>query len=296
MAQSTAYKTYDAVENREDLIDAITIVARTEAPFYERFGKTKVTNTYHEWHTDTLDTPAENTNIEGSDYSFSLESSPTRDGNYTQILDKDVKVSRTQILSDPAGPKSWDRIKAKKLKSLLRDVEYALVNGTGNSGGSGTARELKGVLSYITTNVETGTGTADQLTESMLNDGLQAVWDTGGNVNTIYANSYQKRKISGFSTSIRQMKSREDYLNSTVSTYESDFGTHEIVLDPRMTSTVVALLDNEMWKVGELDPIHFSDVPDVGRYKRGVWECELTLESLNESGSGKITNLASSSS
>lgn len=291
------FQTYQAIGRREDLIDIITDISPLETPMFSSFAKTSAKNTYHEWQTDTLAAAASNAVVEGTDVTTTNLTPTVRTGNYTQILRKDWRVSDTQQAVISAGRTSeYGYQMAKAMKELARDIEYALVNGTGNSGDSGTARELKGVLAWITTNTETGTGTGSEaLTETMYNDLLQTIYDSGGNPDTTYANGWQKRKISAFSTSnTRNISGEDKRLVNSVDVYESDFGLQKIVLDRYMTTSVVAALQNDLWKVAMLRPVTSKSLPDDGGGPKGVVEAELTLESLNEKGSGQITGLSTS--
>jgi len=298
VAQATnIFDTYDAVGIREDLTDIITNISPTETPMLSRFGKTKAKDTYHEWQTDTLASAAKNAQIEGTDPDPASLTATTRTGNYTQISYKVWRTTDTMENVELAGRTSeYAYQAAKALKELARDMEYSLVNGTGNSGSSAAAREIKGVLSWITTNVETGTGTGNEtLTETMYNDALQSIWDQGGRPDVTYANGWQKRKISAFSTpSTRNISVEDGRLVANIDVYQSDFGVQTIVLDRYMTSSVVALLQEDLWKVAFLYPVKHKELPDLGGGPKGMVKTEWTLEALNEAGSGKITGLSTS--
>ena len=301
MSQSTAKLYYEEVAkgNREDLSDIITNITPTETPFYSTFGKVKAKSVTHDWLTDSLANAAENKHIEGADYSFAKPGVRTRLSNYTQIFVTDVEVSDTQRAVDTAGMEDEFAYQmAKSMKEHARDIEYMLVNGTGNSGASGTARELKGVLAWITTNVETGTGTGNEyLTETMFNNLLQSVWEDGGlqSGGTVYANGYQKRKISSFTGgSTKNVNSDDKSLTNAVDVYDSDFGRMVVKRHRYMTSSVVGVLDNDFWKVATLRPTQKIDIAKVGSATRAVIETELTLESREEKSSGKITGLKTS--
>jgi len=247
--------------------------------------------------TDSLATATGNAAIEGYDYSFSKVASRTRTGAYTQIFQTPVEVSDSQRAVDTAGLEDEFAYQmAKKMKEHARDIEYALINATGNSGASGTARTLKGVLSWITTNVETGTGTGSEaLTTTMLDNALQDAWDQGGNPETAYANGWQKRKISALTTSnTRNINADIKEVVIGIDVYDSDFGRIKIVPDRFMTTSVVALLQNDLWKLAEFRPTKKVDVAKIGSATRAVIETELTLESRNEAGSAQITGLSTS--
>lgn len=297
MSNSTAMQTYQAIGNREDLSDVITNISPVDTPFLSRFGKVKATATTHEWLTDSLATAAENKAIEGADYSFARKGVRTRLSNYAQIHVSPVEVSDSQRETNSAGMEDEFAYQmAKAMKEHARDIEYALVNGTGNAGTSGAAREMKGVLAFLTSNIATGTGTGTEyLTEAMFNGLLQTIWTAGGMPDYAYANGYQKRKISDFTAgSTRNVNAGDKELIKGVDVYDSDFGRIKIVPHRYMTSTVVAVLQNDLFKVATFRPTKKVDVAKVGSATRAVIESELTLESRNQAGSGKITGLKTS--
>lgn len=298
MSQSTAIKTYDAVGRREDLTDVVSTITRAETPLFSKLRKVVATNTLHEWQTDTLSTGSDNAAIEGADFSFAIPGSRSRLSAYTQIFAKTAEVTRTQKKALVAGIEDEMAYQMeKRMKEIATDVEKALITGTGNSGASGTARRLKGILSWMTSNVETGTGTGSEaLTESMYNGLLQKIWDNGGRPDLTLVNSFQKRKISSFSTSNTRYLSMDDKLKLTnaVAIYESDFGVQSIELDPFMTTSVVAVLQTDLWAVAVYDGIHTEDVAKIGDADRMAIVGELTLEARNQAGSGQITGLTTS--
>lgn len=297
MAQASAIKTYDVTTNVRDVTDLIAVVARLETPFYSGIRKSKAINTYHESQQYALTTGSANAAIEGADYSLVKRAVPTTSGNYTQIFTKTAKVSKTQMASSTYG---IDDMLAKQvefaMKEIATDIEKALLQGTGNSGASGTAREMYGALALVTTNVETGTGTGSEaLTEDMFNDALQSIWDNGGRPDAVYANSWQKRKISSFTaSSTKNVDAESKMLIAPVNIYESDFGIVKIELDPYMPTDKVLIAQKDLWAVATLRPVMVEDYPAIGSYKAKVLEGEMTLESNNEKGSGQINGLSTS--
>jgi hypothetical protein len=299
MAKASAMQTYQAVGDREDLIDVITNISPEETPMFSSFGKTKAKGTYHEWLEDSLSSATSNSNVEGADYSFSRRSPRTREGAYTQIFVTPVEVSDTKRVVDAAGIEDeYSYQMAKALKEHARDIEYAICStAAGASGASGTARTLKGVLAWITSVNETGTATSNEdLTESMFNDALQDIWDNGGTPDTVYANGYQKRQIGTFTDSATKFveATSEKEMLAGVNVYDSDFGRVKIKKSRYMPANTVAILQSDLWKVAVLRPTESEEVAKVGDSTRGVVKTELTLEARNEAGSGKITQLNTS--
>ena len=137
------FKSYEAIGNREDLTDVISMISPTDTPMLSRFGKTKAKNTLHEWQCDALDSASTAGVVEGSDVETVALTPTERLGNYTQISRRMFRVSETQEAIDHAGRASEFNYQASKaLKMLANDMEKSLHDGTGNSGDSGTAREL----------------------------------------------------------------------------------------------------------------------------------------------------------
>lgn len=295
MAQASAVKTYDAVGNREDLTDVIAVVARDETPIYSGVEKVKAKAVLHEWQTDALTTGQANSAIEGADFSFTLAGARTRIHNHTQIFTKSVEVSGSQQSVDVAGLEDEYAYQLeKRMKEIATDIEKALITGTGNSGASGIARELTGLLAFVATNVETGSGGGNEaLTESMYNDLLQTIYSAGGRPDTTYVNGFQKRKISAFASNSQRYFTvdAEGELKNSISVYESDFGRQRIELDPFMDADKVLAVQKDLVKVAVLRGIKHIDVATVGDAKRGALVGELTLELRNELGCGKITQL-----
>ncbi len=298
MAQASAIKTYDAVGNREDLTNLVASVSPEKTPLWSGSSKVQARGRLHEWQTDALASAAANAAIEGADYSFAIPSARTRVGNYTQIFVKTLEVSGTQEAVDTAGVESEFSYQMKKrMKELATDIEKALITGTGNSGASGTARELKGALAWISSNIETGTGTGTEaLTEDMFNDLLQNIYDDGADPDVAYVNSFQKRQISAFSTQNQRNleMGQEGVLRNYVSVYQSDFGVIQVKLDQFMDTDKVMVMDSSMHKVAILRGIAPREVATIGDSKRGALLGELTSEVANEKGFGKITSLTTS--
>jgi len=108
MAQvANTFETYDAVGNREELADRIYQITPEKTPFTSLIGRKDAKTTHPEWQTDTLATPDTNNNVpEGNDWTYDAVVPTVRVGNYTQISEKSLIISRTQDKTDKAGRKS----------------------------------------------------------------------------------------------------------------------------------------------------------------------------------------------
>lgn len=297
---TNTYQTFTSIGLREDLIDIITNIAPVDTYVTQNTGNVKATGIFHEWQDDTLEAAAANKRIEGNDPAAVAITPTNRRGNYTQTLGKTFQISDIQEAVLKAGRGSEANYQtANKLKVLAKDIEFAIVlNATSASGASGTARQLKGILGWITTNVTSGTATADEaLTEAMFNDNLQLVWAQGGNISTILCGTFQKRAISAFTgnSNTKNVDAEKKKLVNTVMVYESDFGDVQIrlhrILNTNEPDQIIVLGEMDLWKKAWLLPVKRETLARTGSSDKYNIEATLSLESREEKGSGKIIQL-----
>jgi len=289
------YQTYNALTNHEDLTDVLTKIGQMNTPVYSGLKKTKASATLHEWSTYDYAAADDSGQAEGFTYTYPTLTSPARVNNYTQIFNKAFQVSNTQIASDPAGMEDEYAMRVEvALKEIGRNIEKALINGTANSGASATARELKGMLAFITNNISTGTGTGRALKETELNSLLQEVHEDGGNPTWLLGSFRQKRAIAELASSNRSFNDGNKTFTSDITVYESPFGRLAVDGDSQMPSDTIAVLDKGMWEVAQLRPVAKKDTPETTDSKNGVITGELTLVSRADKFNGKMTGLLTS--
>lgn len=288
------YTSYDALVNHEDLTDVLVTMGQMKTPMYSNLPKTKAKSTLHEWPMDSYADAGANAQIEGFDYVFPALTSATRGQNYTQIFSKMGKVSKTQRAVDPAGYKDEYAYQVEKaLKEIGRDIEKALINGTGAvSGGTGAARELKGILAWITSNVSTGTGTGRDITEAEFNSLLAEIYEEGGDPDTILLAPKQRNKMGDLFENSRQFVDNVKTFTSAIAVYESNFGMLQVVTDIQMPNDTIAVLDTSTWNIPQLRPVAKDDTAKVADADGFVIVGELTLASQAEKYNGKLTGLA----
>lgn len=288
------HMTYDVATNHEDLTDVLVVMGQMKTPMFSNLPKTKARNVLHEWPLDSYASAAANSQIEGFDYAFPALTAATRGQNYTQIFAKLGKVSKSQRASDPAGYKDeYAHQVEKSLKEIGKDIEYALINGSGAvSGATGTARELKGILAWITTNVSTGTGTGRDITEAELNSLLADIYNAGGDPDTLLLAPKQRNKMSTLFDSSRQFVDSIKTFTSAIAVYESNFGMLQVVTDTQMPTTTIAVLDTSTWKIPQLRPVAKEETAKTADADGFVIVGELTLSSHAEGYNGQITGLA----
>jgi hypothetical protein len=310
------YQTFQAVGEREDLIDVIYDISPTDTPFMSTVAKTSASNVYHEWQTDSLAAAASNAAVEGADASDATLSATTRIGNYTQISQKTIKVSGTLETVDKAGRKSEKAYQlAKASKEIKRDMELALLSNTVQSAGSAsTPRNLGGIQTYINTNYDGGTsGTAGSLgttakadgtdrtfTETILKTVVKEVFNSGGEPKVLMTTPTQKQVVSGFAGIAAQRYMAPADQPTTIigaaDVYMSDFGQMSVVPNRFMTAEadggeVALILDPEMASVAYLRPFQTNELAKAGDAEKTQLLAEYTLVVNNEAAHGICADL-----
>jgi hypothetical protein len=284
-------------------LDLITQVDPEETPFLSRLGTTKAYQRYHEWLNDILEsgTGTGGAVVEGADATPRAVDARSRLNNWSQITEYTFGISGTQESTSSFGLESeysYQLEKAMKIVKIMQ--EQILLNSTTSTGGMGStcatgARSLRGLISCITTNVQTGSGTSCALTETLFNNLLQTIFESGnGRPDVAFAGGFQKRKISAFSSNnVRYINMQnEKTLRNTITAYESDFGTISVVLDRWMPKSVVPVLQMDMFKIAYLRKPFVQQLAIVGDSKNAQIIAEYTLEHLNEASSGKLSAFA----
>jgi len=307
--QTNTFLTFSAVGNREDLAEVIFNISPTDTPFLANIGETNATSVLHEWQTDSLAAAGANAQIEGNDYtSFSAVTPTARLGNRCQISTKDVIVSGTQQTVDSAG-RQYELVYQLKKKSdeLKRDMEYVLTNNQAPvTGNSNTARQLRPLCGWYSTNTNRGAGgvngtpsaaatdgTSRPLTESLVKQVIQSAWTNGGKADLIMCGPTQKVNISSFTGGITKFDQSEDKkLVTAIDIYESDFGTHTIVANRFQRDRDVHVISTDLWAIAYLRKMETIDLAKTGDADKALIQVEYTLEARNEAGSGIIADLS----
>ena len=312
MAQPTnTFDSYDAVGIKEDLSDVITNISPEETPLYSAMKKTKATNTYHEWQTDSLRSSAVNANIEGDDTTAEARTATTRLGNRTQIFKNAVSIPDTDEGLSKAGRAreiGYQTLKVAKEQKL--DIEKALFdNQAAVAGNSTTARRLAGLGAWLTTNTNfganegadpTGDGsdartdetTALQAFSQARFDGvMQSIWEQGGKPETVYLSAFQMNKALGFTGNNNQRSTigaSDGEVANLLNIYMTPWGSVEFVPSRENRSRDVYIMQNDMVECAVLRPTKNIALAKTGDSTRRQVTTELTLVVRNEAALGGV--------
>jgi hypothetical protein len=314
----TTFRTYAAVGIREDLSDTIYSISPTSTPFMSSIGKSKATNTYHEWQTDQLAAPRVNAAIEGADASTTAAVPTVRVGNRTQISEKTIGVTGTLESVDKAGRKSQKAYELAKASSeIKRDMEFALLNNTVSSNGSAgsAARVLGGLQTWLASNTSLGTsgtagasgttarvsGTNRTFTEALLQSVVKSVFTNGGTPKILMVTPAHKQVVSSFAGIAAQRYMAPADAPTTIvgaaDVYLSDFGSMSVVPNRFMLNgnggdETAFVLDPEYAAIAYLRPFQTNDLAKVGDSEKTQLLVEYTLEVRSEAAHGIISDLS----
>lgn len=303
--------------NLPNYVGDLFAVTPSDTPFLSAIGGLtggeSASATTFEWQGYDLRDPGQNTKTEGADAPQGESRVRFNVHNVVQIHQEAVEISYTKLAA--TGQHAGQNIAGNNpvaneidwqveqmLKQIARDVEYSFINGTYQlPTDNTTARKTRGILEAITTNVVTNAEAAD-LTDEMVLDLMQMVWDNGGiqeqDTATIVVNSTQKRNLTKlFVTDKGYSEASRNVAGVNVQTIETDFGRVNIMLNRYMPQDQLAVVSLE-----QCAPV-FLEIPGkgflfveplakTGASDRSQIYGEIGLKYGNEKAHGKITGLA----
>lgn len=321
-----AFSTNDAVGNREEIHDAISMLTPHETPFMSLIGTgKKLTSTNPKWQTDSLPLPSlNNLKVEGYEYTYDATDPTVMVGTHTQISDKSGRVTLTQEAVDKAGRKSdLKREIKKKGKALKVDMEAMLIaNRASVAGANNTKGETAGFAAWLETGALRGSGGADggynqstglvdaasngtqrAFTKALLDEMIKENHEAGGDADVIMGTPYHKQLFSAFMSDANvasfrtQMKGKEQgTLYGAADVYVSDFGTKTFIPNRQMAragadvARNVFLIDKTKASVNYLRPITMTKPTKTGDALNFVLVTEYALKVENELAHGVIAD------
>jgi Family of unknown function (DUF5309) len=314
---------------REDVMDKIWDISNIPLPFTSLCSKGSHTNRRVEFVTDELASPVTtNKVVEGADVDQDDSKFGARLGNYTQIALKEVKVTDTsQETNSIGGQASLSYQLKERQKELRRDVEAQMLTHQGSVAGdsstiagvsAGIGAQLKSNVSVGATgavggfNTTTGLfvaptpGTPRALSETLIRDTLQSIYEDGGNTELMMARPAVIRKLSEYLfgatarvatlTSDKAQKGDGGALTAygSVNVFVTDFGQTIALKDNRLQPADTAGVSSAYF----LDPSHLKQsfmrgyttetLAKNGLSERRMMSVQYSLLVLNEKSQGAI--------
>lgn len=316
--ETNTYQTYQAKGLREDVSNIISNISPEVTPYTSNIGSGEASNTFHEVLQDSL-AAADTTNaqIEGFVVGHTAAVPAVRVGNYTQIVSKDVIVSRSNERARKYGRASEEAYqKAKKSAELKRDVEaICLANVGAVAGDSSTARKTAGLGAWIKTNtvfesagadpvyttiptVARTDGTADAFEEADIKEAMREAYSQGGRPTMLLVGPFNKQAASAFTgiapSRFNVQGNAPSSIIGSADVYVSDFGNLSIVPSLFQRGRDAFLIDPELCSIDWFDPYSMEKLAKTGDAERWLLVGEFAHMVKNEAGIAGIFDLTTS--
>ncbi|ALP36342.1 hypothetical protein ASL14_09340 [Paenibacillus sp. IHB B 3084] len=247
----------------------------------------------------TKDSPIESLygdSREGADARDARYKSKTKVDNVTQIFEDTVSVTGSaeavaQYGIGASGLYAYE--KAKKQLELALQLEKAIIGG--RKFDSGDMRTMRGIRSFIETNVTTAGG---PVSKKLLDDVAQQVYNAGGFATgsagyTFVVPAVQKRAISDMAFTQIRLTQAENSRGQKVDHIVNDFGTFQVVLNDNLKPDEILFVDANRIKIRPLGDRSFGHtyLGVKGDYQSGIIVGEYTLEFEQEKAHARIKGL-----
>jgi len=310
---SNTLQTYQSNNNAEDVSDVIYNVSPFDTPLLTMGKKGSAEATYTEWPIESLaSVDTSNANIEGDDATTDQSTTPSRVGNYCQLVDKAFQISTTQQAIRKYGVgDEWAHQKVKFGRALKNDMEAIIfLNQARVVGLAGTAQKMRSLPSWITTNKNRGAsgangsattaatdGTQRDFTESLFRDVIVQCATNANEMPTVVMAGITGRanlssQLSGNTTKFKDMQ--DGKLNASITVYRSDYGDLKLVPNRRMRERDMFFLNPDYIGIRTLEPMQFVELARTGLSRRAQMWTNYTLEVSNEAAHGVLADLNTS--
>ncbi|WP_299084453.1 DUF5309 family protein [uncultured Paraglaciecola sp.] len=314
---------------REDVMNKIWDISNIPLPFTELCSKGTHTNKRVEWVTDELaDAATDNAVIEGADITQSDGKFGSRLGNFTQIGVKNVIITDTSEAANSIGGQASLSYQVKeRQKELRRDVEAQMLTHQASVVGdaSAAASVSAGIGAQLETNVKVGSGgsaggfntstgvfdaptpgTKRALTETLIRDTLQDIYQAGGNTECLMARPVVIRLLSTFLfgstarvatlTSEKNQSSGDTPMTAygSVNVFVTDFGQAVALKDNRLqavdatATSSMYFLDRSKLRQSFLRGYQVEPLAKSGLSEKRMMSVQYALMVLNEKSQGAI--------
>lgn len=306
---ANTFQTYQSVGNAEDVSDRIFNITPYDTPLMTLAGVGDADATYTEWQTEALPTVnGANAVIEGDDAANTAVTPTARVGNWLQISEKTLGVTKVQEAVKKYGRSSeLARQRVNYMRALKRDMETILTSNQARVvGAAGTAQKLRGLPSWYVTNDNRGAtgadgtattaatdGTQRNFSETLLKTVMATAYSNGGRPTVVMCGAINRvncsSQLSGGATKFYQISDKK--LVATVTVYLSDFGPLRFVPNIFQRERDMHLLDPDFIEVKYLEKPQKQDLAVTGLARREQYWATYTLAVLNEAAHGVIADL-----
>jgi len=231
---------------RQDLSGILPIIKKAYTPFLSRVAQGGVaTARLVEWVADSITFPsANNANVDGAPVTAAAGTFGSRATNWTQILMQSFAISDTMGETGTniklTVANAYMSLKEKKLGQMAIDLEFALINATGNAGASGTASEMKGLAVWGTANTAEIVASAFSASGKVVTTGegafkslLSKLYTNGAQPDFAYMSIENKNLISAWKghDNTQNIDAKLGEINDYITLYRTDEGIIEFIIN-----------------------------------------------------------------
>ncbi|MET7752315.1 MULTISPECIES: SU10 major capsid protein [Actinomycetes] len=256
-------------------------VAPSDTPFLSAIGGLNggqsTTSVEFEWQTEDLESTAvNNTKVEGAAAPTASGVSRSNVSNVVEIHQEAIEVSYTKqaavglhngINSEEPNPvrDELTRQVQAKLRKVAVDIEKSFLSGVYQKpANNSTARQTRGVLTAISTNVFANGGTGRALSKAIIDSALSAMFTAGATLdqdNTVLMlGPAQKVALSNLyaAAPLNQPTMTRNIGGVAVDTVVTDFGTFGVMLNRWFPTGQIGIID-----LSVCNPV-FLNIPNKG--------------------------------
>jgi hypothetical protein len=243
-----------------------------------------------------------NANLDGFDASETAPVATVMRNNYTQILQKTIKIAETtDAVSRYGRAKETAYQIAKAGEEVKRDLEAILLNNQAAVAGSNAvARLLASYQQMVDAGnfVHTG-GAGTTMTETHLLTLLQTLYTNGVDPSILMVTPTDANTVSAYAAASGRYRTipnenagASKKVVNAVDLYVSPFGEVKVVLNRFLLSTDSLVYTPEYWKLCTLRPWTRESLAKVGDATRLMIVGEFSLKHANQKASGFVRRVA----
>ena len=213
--------------------------------------------------------------------------------NHTQIMQREVKVSRSQNQISQYGIREeFDYQSNKAIPHLMRLIEKSVYKGTRSAGTSAAPRSFGGLGTFVTNNAINSGSAA--VTQAKFENALKAAYLDGGKPSKAFVSPTNMQVIKNFydSGTFLRVDTKEKTVGMTIEKIITPYGTVDLIMDRWAPDATIYILDPE--HVGFVTYYPFTSEPlaKTGDYQRGEVVGEFTLCVRMDKAHAVITTIA----
>ena len=217
----------------------------------------------------------------------------TTNFNYTQILQREVKVSRSQNQISQYGIREeFDYQSNKAIPHLMRLIEKSVYTGAREPGAAAAPRSFGGLSTFVTDNVINSGAAA--VTQAKFENALKAAYVDGGKPSKAFVSPTNMQVIKNLydSGTFLRVDRDEKSVGMTIEKIITPYGNIDLIMDRWASNASIYILDPE--HVGFVTYYPFTSEPlaKTGDYQRVEVVGEFTLCIRMDKAHAAITNIA----